>query len=190
MAQTTKETLTKKEKKIFEEAKTYAKSGALKKSNDKFLKLLSAKPDFTEAYLRLASNYYQQKSFLPAEENFKKAINLQPDFDPEMYYSLAMVQTELKKHAEAADQLDIYIHKAKDKPEKVKKATKQRDNLRFITFALKTSGTFSADKYGRQYQFRKFGIFSCIVIGWIKDDLYQKCQETYGFYWTRRLFYI
>ena len=137
MAQTTKETLTKKEKKIFDAAKTFAKSGELDKSNDKFLKLLSAKPDFTEAYLRLASNYYQQKFYLPAEENFKKAINLQPDFDPEMYYSLAMVQTELKKHAEAADQLDTYIIKAKDKPEKVKKATKQRDNLRFITFALK-----------------------------------------------------
>nr|MBP8213737.1 hypothetical protein [Saprospiraceae bacterium] len=75
MAQTTKETLTKKEKKIFDAAKTFAKSGELDKSNDKFLKLLSAKPDFTEAYLRLASNYYQQKFYLPAEENFKKAIN-------------------------------------------------------------------------------------------------------------------
>ena len=37
MAQTTKETLTKKEKKIFDAAKTFAKSGELDKSNDKFV---------------------------------------------------------------------------------------------------------------------------------------------------------
>lgn len=134
-SQTTMQELTKKEKNILQDAKEASQQGNLKKSNDLYTKLLSLKPQFTEAYLRLGSNYFQQKSYQQAEENFKKAIAIQPDFDPEMYYSLAVVEAEQKKYLAAADNLDIFMKNAKNKAEKVKKAEKWRDNLRFIDFA-------------------------------------------------------
>lgn len=133
--QTTTQALTQKEKVIFQEAKNAAHQGNLKKSNELYIKFLSLKPQYTEAYLRLASNYFQQKSYKDAEENFKNAIAIQPEFDPEMYYSLAVVEAEQKKYLAAADNLDIFINKARNKPEKVKKSEKWRDNLRFIDFA-------------------------------------------------------
>jgi outer membrane protein OmpA-like peptidoglycan-associated protein/tetratricopeptide (TPR) repeat protein len=148
VAQSTKDQLTPKEKKIYIEAKKYAQQGNLKKSNDNFEKLLSIKSDFTEGYLRLASNYFQQKNYQKAEEFFQKAISIAPDFDTEMYYSLAMSQIELDKHLAAADNLDIYIDKEKSKADKVRRASITRDNLRFMAFATKHPVPFKPENLG------------------------------------------
>ncbi len=147
-AQTSKLALTGKEKQLFDEAKKYAKQGDLKKSNDRFEKLISSKTDFAEAYLRLASNNYTLKLFGKSEELFSKAIALDADFDPEMYFSLAMVQVELKKYRLAADNLEIFINKEKLKMEKVKKAIKMRDNLRFTVFAISHPVPFKPENMG------------------------------------------
>jgi outer membrane protein OmpA-like peptidoglycan-associated protein/tetratricopeptide (TPR) repeat protein len=148
MAQSTKDQLSLKEKKIFDEAKKYAQQGNLTKSNERFSKLLALKSDFTEGYLRLASNHFQQKSFQKSEELFLQAIETSPDFDIEMYYSLAMVQKELGKRLAAAENLDIYIDKEKSNPEKVQKAIKLRDNFRFSAFAYQHPVPFKPIEIG------------------------------------------
>ncbi|MBK8628004.1 MAG: PD40 domain-containing protein [Saprospiraceae bacterium] len=147
-AQSTTDQLSPKEKKIYADAKKYAQLGNLIKSNQNFEKLLAVKKDFVEGYLRLASNYFQMKSYEMSERLFQKAIYLAPDFDAEMYYSLAMSQIEQNKYIDAANNLDIYIQKEKSKTDKVKRAMKMSVNLRFIEFAFNHPVPFRPQNVG------------------------------------------
>ncbi len=130
------ESLSENEKKMLVEGKKAAQKGDLKKSNKYFEGLLKSKPDFIEGLLRLATNYYQLKNYEKSEAMFQNAIALAPEYDNEMYFSLASVQAEMKKYLSAAEYYDKYIQREKSKPEKIKKALKLRDNLRFKDFAL------------------------------------------------------
>jgi outer membrane protein OmpA-like peptidoglycan-associated protein/Tol biopolymer transport system component len=130
------ENLTENEKNMLAEGKKAAQKGDLKKSNKHFEALIKSRPDFIEVRLRLATNYYQQKSYENSEAMFQGAIEISPDYDNEMYFSLASVQAEMKKYLLAAGNFDQYSLREKVKSEKVKKAIKLRDNLRFKVFAL------------------------------------------------------
>ncbi|MBL0099149.1 MAG: hypothetical protein IPP49_03095 [Saprospiraceae bacterium] len=92
----TKEMLTPKEKKLFDKAKNFGMKGDYKNSNKNFETLLKLRPDFVEGILRLASNYNSLKQLNKAESLFLQAVSIAPQYDPEMYYSLALVESELK----------------------------------------------------------------------------------------------
>ena len=130
------ESLTENEKNMLAEGKKAAQKGDLKKSNKYFEALIKSKPGFIDGLLRLATNHYQLNNFEKSEALFQDAISLSPDYDTEMYFSLASVQAEMKKYLSAADNYDKYIQREKSKPEKIIKAIKLRDNLRFKDFAL------------------------------------------------------
>ncbi|HMU04305.1 MAG TPA: hypothetical protein PJ990_11805, partial [Saprospiraceae bacterium] len=87
-----KGTLNANELKLYNDAKVAAQKGDLKKSNAKFTDLLKTQPQFVEGILRLASNYFTAKDFAKAESLFSSAISVDPEFDTEMYYSMAMSQ--------------------------------------------------------------------------------------------------
>jgi len=144
----TKEDLSEKEKKIYNEARKAAQSGDLTKSNNKYEDLLKLKPDFMEGLLRLATNYYNQKNLEKSEHLFNLAIDRAPEYDPEMYFSLASVQNEMKKYVEAADNYNEYVLKGKQNTEKIRKAIKLRDNLRFKDFAIHHPVPFNPVRLG------------------------------------------
>lgn len=125
-----------REKKIFEEAKSMAKTKKIDKSIDAYIKLLRLRPDFIEGHLRLGSQYYLAKDYAHAEDAFIKAIELDSTYDPEMYYSLAQAEISLYKYLSAADHLDKYIQTSTN-TKKVEKSEKTRDDLRFIDDAMK-----------------------------------------------------
>lgn len=137
-----------KELKLFNEAKVAAQKGDLKKSNAKYLDLLKSQPKFVEGVLRLASNYFTAEDFMKAETFFTKAITIDPEFDAEMYYSMAMTQVMQDKYLEAASSFDQYLLREKNKKDKISKATIQRDNLRFIDNALKNPVPFEPISMG------------------------------------------
>lgn len=128
--------LNKKEKKAWDKARQLAHHGKVDKSIDAFESLLKKQPGLTEGHLRLASQYFVKHDYIRAEQSFQKAIEIDPDFDPEMYYSLAQAQAILKKYSEAAAALDIYIHTAPEGNIKIGKAKKQKDNLLFTEYAI------------------------------------------------------
>ncbi len=144
----TKEMLTPKEKKLFDKAKNFGMKGDYNNSNKNFETLLKLRPDFVEGILRLASNYNSLKQLNKAESLFLQAVSIAPQYDPEMYYSLALVESELKKYLPAADHLDKYISMEKSKPEKVRKAMALRDNLRFIEYAINHPVPFKPQSLG------------------------------------------
>lgn len=137
-----------KELKFYNEAKVAAQKGDLKKSNSKFLKLLKTQPKFIEAILRLASNHFTAKDYSKAETLFADAIAIDPDYDAEMYYSMAMSQVSQDKYLDAASSFDQYLFREKNKKDKISKAITQRDNLRFIDHALKNPVLFEPVSMG------------------------------------------
>lgn len=139
--------LNKKEAKLFSEAKSLARKGNPDKSIKTFEKLLKKQPLFTEGYLRLGAQYNIQKNYSIAEELFSKAIQLDPDFDPEMYYSLAQIQSALNKYLSAAENLNTYIQLTSDEIKK-NRSEKQRDNLIFTDYALKNPVPFEPHNVG------------------------------------------
>ena len=137
-----------KELKLYNDAKVAAQKGDLKKSNAKFTDLLEKQPTFVEGVLRLASNHFTEKEYAKAELLFSKAISLDPQFDTEMYFSMAMTLMSQNKYLEAADAFDEYINREKSKKDKTAKATSLRDNLRFKYHALKNPVSFEPINLG------------------------------------------
>jgi flagellar motor protein MotB len=137
-----------KELKLYNDAKVAAQKGDLKKSNAKFTDLLEMQPTFVEGVLRLASNHFTEKEFEKAELLFSKAISLDPQFDTEMYFSMAMTLMSQNKYLEAANVFDEYINREKSKKDKIAKATSLRDNLRFKDHALKNPVSFEPINLG------------------------------------------
>lgn len=128
--------LSPKETKIYQEAKALAQSGKTAKSIVLFNKLLKIKPDFTEGYLRLGSQYFVLQNYTQAKTAFIKAIELNPSFNPEMYYSIAQTEKALKNYAQAAVYLDQFINTS-DNAQKIEKAKKMKVNCLFIDHAIK-----------------------------------------------------
>lgn len=143
-----KTNLSDKEKAIFLEARKAAQKGDLKKSNKKYVELLNKQPNFTEGVLRLASNYYSENDFEKAIMYFEKAIQIDPDFDPEMYYSLANVYGSVKNYQASASNYDTYISKSPADTAKSNKAKAIRDNMLFIDNALKNPVPFNPQNLG------------------------------------------
>lgn len=143
-----KGTLNANELKLYNDAKVAAQKGDLKKSNAKFTDLLKTQPQFVEGILRLASNYFTAKDFAKAESLFSSAISVDPEFDTEMYYSMAMSQVSQNKYLDAANSFDEYLKREKVKNDKIAKATSLRDNLRFKDYALKNPVSFEPINLG------------------------------------------
>ena len=143
-----KEQLNAKEAKIFSEAKKCVQIGDFKKSIKKFEELLKLEPNFIEGILRLASNYNSIGELNNAATWFRYAIEQAPDFDAEMYYSMAQVLTQQKKYIEAASELDLYISKQKTNAAKVKKALFMSAELKFKDQALKNPVPFTPVNMG------------------------------------------
>ena len=143
-----KGSLNAKELKLYNDAKVAAQKGDLKRSNAKFTDLLKTQPQFVEGILRLASNHFTAKDFAKAESLFSSAIAVDPEFDTEMYYSMAMSQLSQNKYLDAANSFDEYIKREKSKNDKIAKATSSRDNLRFKDHALKNPVSFEPISLG------------------------------------------
>lgn len=140
--------LSAKELKMYNDAKVAAQKGDLKKSNTRYMDLLKKQPKFVEGILRLASNHFTTKDFAKAESLFLNAIAIDPAFDTEMYYSMAMAQASQDKFLDAANSYDEYIHRENSKKDKIAKATTLRDNLRFKDHALKNPVSFEPINLG------------------------------------------
>jgi outer membrane protein OmpA-like peptidoglycan-associated protein/tetratricopeptide (TPR) repeat protein len=143
-----KRELNKKEEKLFIEAKSAAQKGELEESNEKYTELLSKQPRFVEGILRLASNYYSLGQFSVAETYFIQAIEIDPRYDSEMYYSLGIVRKEQKKYLASAESFAKYIEKETMKVDKIERTKAIMANMLFIENAIKNPVAFEPKALG------------------------------------------
>ena len=99
---TTRKTATGKAKKAFDNALrlkiTDDTEGALKE----FGEALRADPTFIDAQIQQAAMFYKLKKLPEAEAAFEKALKIDPNFEPEVLFSLGNIEIQQDKYAEAA----------------------------------------------------------------------------------------
>lgn len=87
-----------------------------KKNYDKSLslydKVLKKHPEFVDAQLRKAGMLHNMGQLEASAIGFEAAIAMAPEYDPQMYYSLAIVHRDLKQYDLASRNFQFYIDRA------------------------------------------------------------------------------
>ncbi len=143
-----RENLNKKETKLLLNAIKESQKNNYKKSNQLYQKLLKSQPRFAEGKMRLATNFFTLKDFAKSEKLILEISEDFPDFDPEIYYTLANVQVEMKKHLEAGQNYLLYKDKIGVPTDKTMKAESLSKNMFFIDNALKNPVPFQPQNPG------------------------------------------
>ena len=79
-------------------------------------------PDYIPAYHKLVGIYYNQKKLGLAIDLLEKAIAINPNYDTESYFSLALMYQEVKNYKQAALSFDNYIQREKQDIKRIEKA--------------------------------------------------------------------
>jgi len=158
-----KNQLSKNDLKTYDEAKKEAQNGNLSKSNELFKSFIKKQPSYLEAYYRYATNCIKLKEYKLSESLFRQAISIDPDHEPEAYYSLSLALEGQEKYLEAADLLETYVNKSlaqlstidttnrkviEAKKDKIKRSEFKKENLRFMDYAFKNPVPFQPRDLG------------------------------------------
>ena len=118
--------------------KNYAKSLKL------YNKVLKKHPEFIDAQLRKAGMLHNIGNYKQSARAFDEAIAMAPEYDPQMYFSLAIVNKDLKKYDLAARNFQFFIDRTDDEKRKLK-AVKYRDQSDFAHFATTNPVPFNPE---------------------------------------------
>ena len=146
---TTRRTANDKLKTVYDRAMRMVSLGQLDDAVEDLDKALKTDPSFIDAQLQWANVKYQQKKFEEAEAGYAKVIAIDSLYEPAVFYSLGMLEFEMKKFDEAAASLDFYLKNApKISPGRKTTAERTIKNARFsakayshpVPFELKNLG--------------------------------------------------
>ncbi len=118
-----KKDLDKKSLKWYKKAISEGRNRKFDKSLKLYDKVLKKHPEFIDAQLRKAGMLYNIKQYDPSARAFEAAIAMAPEYDPKMYYSLAIVHRDMKQYDLAARNFQFYI----DRSEEEKRITRAKD---------------------------------------------------------------
>ena len=137
----------KKSLKKYKKAISEGRNREYQKSLDLFDKVLEKHPEFIDAQLRKAGMLHNMEEYDKSAIAFEAAITMAPEYDPQMYYSLAIVNRDMKKYGLAARNFQLYIDKSTDKKRKIR-AIDLRDRAAFAHEATTNPVPFDPQKVG------------------------------------------
>ncbi len=111
-------------------------------------KALKADDKFIEAYLVLAEIYIESGNTLLAIEAYNNAIQINPDFFPEMYFSLAQLEMKSNKFVDAKMHIENYLANKNAKPELKPRAKHLIKTCEFAIDAIKNPVPFNPENIG------------------------------------------
>ncbi len=132
----------------FEEAKS---NYEYKKDEDAYKilkKVVEEDPQFFEAWMLLADVSEILKKPEESIDAFKKAIVIQPQRFPPIYYNLAGVEMQLDQYEDAISNLEKFLLFPKISPEMRKKGERRLGNAKFAMVAIKTPVPFNPINMG------------------------------------------
>ena len=145
---TTKKTATGKAKSAYDEG---VAANIAKKTEDAlkyFTNALKVDATFIDAQIQQASAFYRLGKLIEAEESFEKVAKIDPNYEPEIFYTLGNIESKLDKNIEAAEHFETYAKSAKAVPEKRNRAEMSAKNARFKELALKNPVLFEPKSLG------------------------------------------
>ena len=141
----TKSEMDNKWQKKYAEAVKLSRSADLKKALKKMDKVIDKYPTFVEAHLKRSGILYNMGDYDGSIAAIDDAIALDPDGDPEMYYSKGFIQREQRKYGAAAQSFQIYLQKA-EKGERYDKAKILQQQTAFADYATKNPVPYDPQK--------------------------------------------
>ncbi len=123
-----------------------------KKNEDAYSFLLKATKEdenFFDAHMLLADVCNDLKKSSEAIEHYKKAISIQPDKFPPLYYNLAGVEMEMEDYVDAQVQLKKFLSYPKVNPEMRSKGTLRLASAQFAENAIKNPVPFNPVNMGK-----------------------------------------
>lgn len=131
----TRADLDKKSLKTYKEAISLGRQKKYQKSLKLYSKLLKKHPEFIDAQLRKAGMLHNLKRYADAAQEFEKAISMAPEYNPQMYFSLALTYRDLDQFDRAAQNFQFFIDRAEN-PKKIQRAKYFRERALFAHEAM------------------------------------------------------
>ena len=111
-------------------------------------KALRSNPKFIDAQIEWANVKNQQKKYAEAEAGYEKALAIDPNYMSAVKYSLALVEYDQEKYAEASEHFQQYLESGKVSPKRKASAESLMKNAQFIAHALKNPVPFEPVNLG------------------------------------------
>ena len=108
----TREQLPSRDAKTYEEAEVAVQMQEFPRADMLFSKVLERNPQNINALLARGSVREYTGRYAEAEADYAAAVQLAPDFNPNMYFLLAFTQRRNGKYREAAGNFEIFLEKA------------------------------------------------------------------------------
>lgn len=143
----TRKDLDKKSLKNYKNAISEGRNRKYDKSLKLYDKVLKKHPEFIDAQLRKAGMLHNMKEYDQSARAFETAIAMAPEYDPQMYYSLAIVHRDMKSYDLAARNFQFYIDRSDDEKRKLR-AIDLRDRAAFAHEATTNPVPFDPKKVG------------------------------------------
>ena len=89
---TTKKTAVGKSKKLYDEGVKHNILGETQKALDAFSDALKSEPTFIDAQIQQAAAFYKLGKFNDAETAFEKVEKIDPNYEPEVLFSLGNIE--------------------------------------------------------------------------------------------------
>ncbi len=147
---TTKKTASPKALKLYNEGIQNNLQAQPEKALKAFSEALKIDGTFIEAQIQEAAAYYKQGKLPEAEIAFEKVEKLDPNFEPEVLFSLGNIELKQDKNSEAAHHFEAYAKSAKVSVEKRNRAEKLAKDARFIDNAMKNPVPFKPQSLGNK----------------------------------------
>jgi len=132
----------KKGKQLFEKARKLERKGKDKKALRLYEKLLDKYDWNIRLNLKLAGIYYNRKEDGQSLLYLEKALRIDSFYDPEIYYSIALINERKNNIEEAIKNFSIYINMESSNKKKQRKTKRHIQNLEFSIEAKKNPVDF------------------------------------------------
>lgn len=141
-------TQSKKAAKAYNEALSYFNRMNYASAEDYMNKAIKADEKFIEAYLVLAEIYIESGKRQGAINAYLAAIEINPEFFPEMYFTLARLEMMENKFTDAKSHLEKYLKFNNIRPELRAEANVRLKNCNFAIHAIENPVPFNPDNLG------------------------------------------
>jgi len=111
---------------------------------------------FIEAYMLMAECYLEMKDTQQAKTYFLKCVEINPDFFPPVYYSLAEIAFDEEEYESASQYLEKYLTYSRQKPALLVKSKKLLQNSRFAAQAVSNPVPFQPESLGLDFEYDQY----------------------------------
>jgi len=111
---------------------------------------------FIEAYMLMAECYLEMKDPQQAKSYFLRCVEINPNFFPPVFYSLAEIEFDAEEYETASQYLEKFLTFSKQKPALLVKSQKLLQNSRFAAQAVKNPVPFQPENLNLDFEYDQY----------------------------------